>query len=204
MELHTEQGGATPGRKYNLEVLNKSAIVLLVACWESFIEDLAVIAFDTLLTSAKTHSVFPFDVLTLASKALKDSQDNRHVWGLAGDGWRNVLNNHKASVFAQYVGKLNTPKPKQVDALMTSLIGITSISRQWSWRGMSADAARDTLEKLVELRGSIAHRVSAGNSVLKADVTDNTAFVYKLAVISSNRVLAYVQAKTDNGSCQTL
>lgn len=196
MEIHKEKGGATPGRKYDLEVLNKSAIVLLVACWEAFIEDLVANAFDVMLASAKKHDVFPFDVLTLASRQLKDSQDARLVWTLAGDGWREVLKQHKSTVIAQHVGKLNTPKPKQIDALLSSMLGIASISQQWFWRGMSADGAREGLEELVKLRGSIAHRVSCTRSVVKADVTNNRTFIYRLAVITSNRVLAYVHAKT--------
>jgi len=56
LEIHREIAGKAPGRKRDVEVLNKSAVVLLVACWEAFIEDLAEAAFDFLLANAKTHN----------------------------------------------------------------------------------------------------------------------------------------------------
>ena len=196
LELHREKAGAKPGRKYGMEVLNKSAIVLLTACWEAFIEDLAEAAFVCMISHAAKPDVFPADVLTLASRPLRDHQDKREVWKLAGDGWKAVLKDHRAAVISQYCGKLNTPKPKQVDSLFSSLIGITSVVQQWSWQKMTTASAAATLESLVEIRGGIAHRVSASQAVTKADVIYYRKFVYRIAVITANRVLAYVYAKT--------
>lgn len=177
LAIHEQLGGATPGRKHNLEVLNKSGIVLLVACWEAFIEDLASDAFDAMLTNAADHTVFPSDVLTHASRELKIAPDHREVWKLAGTGWKTVLQDHRAQLFKDYVGKLNSPKPKQIDALFSTLIGISSLSQGWSWRGMSSDAAVEKLNRLVELRGDIAHRVAAAKSIHKYDVTAHLEFV---------------------------
>ncbi len=196
LEIHRGLVGTTPGRKYKVEVLNKSSIVLLVACWEAVVEDLAEAAFNALLSSASDHSAFPFDVLCLASKSLRESGDNREVWKLAGNGWKQVLSDHKESVFKQYVGKLNSPKPKQVDGLFHSLLGMSGISSHWHWKGMSAEQCTKALEDLIELRGSIAHRVKGSKSVTKATVRKNLKLVYRLSVITSNRVLAYVHAKT--------
>jgi hypothetical protein len=195
LAIHEQLGGATPGRKHNLEVLNKSGIVLLVACWEAFIEDLASDAFDAMLTHAADHTVFPADVLTHSSRDLKSAPDNREVWKLAGTGWKAVLQQHRAELFKDYVGKFNSPKAKQIDALFASLIGISSLSQGWSWRRMSSEAAVDKLNRLVELRGSIAHRVAAAKSVHKADVTAHLEFLYRLAVRSSNRTLAFVLSR---------
>jgi hypothetical protein len=195
LAIHEQIGGATRGRKHNLEVLNKSGIVLLVACWEAFIEDLASAAFDAMLMHATDHTIFPADVLAFASRDLKSAPDHREVWKLAGTGWKTVLQNHKAEVFKTYIGKLNTPKPKQIDSLFTTLIGISSLSSKWSWRGMSPDSAVEKLNRLVELRGSIAHRVAAAKSVHKSDVTAHVEFIYRLAVRSSNRTRAFVRAR---------
>ena len=197
LEVHKQLAGKSPGRKHNVEVLNKSAIVLLVACWEAFVEDLASAAFESMLTHATTHTVFPDDVLTLASKKFKaPAADNREVWRLAGDGWRSVLADHKSDLFKEYIGKLNTPKPKQIDALFSSLIGLTSLSSRWSWRTVTSDRTTQKLTELVELRGSIAHRVAASKAVHKAKVFDYLWLVYRLAVVSSNRVRAFIYART--------
>ena len=39
LEIHWELTGGQPGRRHGVEVLNKSAIVLITACWESLVED---------------------------------------------------------------------------------------------------------------------------------------------------------------------
>lgn len=196
LEIHEKMAGSSPGRKHNVEVLNKSAVVLLVACWEAFIEDLAAEAFNEMLKHATDHTVFPDDVLALASKKLKAAPDNREVWRIAGTGWRTVLADHKSELFKEYIGKLNTPKPKHIDALFGSLIGAQGLSQRWTWHTVTATKATDKLIQIVELRGSIAHRVAAAKSVRKATVNDYISFIYRLAVISSNRIRAFIFART--------
>ena len=86
-QIHTKLGGPGPGRKRDVEVLNKSAIVLVVACWEAFVEDLATIALDYMIANAKDHNAFPKVVLDRV--ASKNSGPN--AWLLAGEGWKKVL-----------------------------------------------------------------------------------------------------------------
>lgn len=197
LEIHKQLAGNSPGRKYNVEVLNKSAIVLLVACWEAFVEDLASSSFKFMLLHATDHSIFPDDVLASASKKLKAAPDNREVWRLAGTGWRAVLQDHRDDLFKEYIGKLNTPKPKQVDGLFHSLLGLSNISSKWAWHTVPHNKACEKLTKIIELRGSIAHQVAAGKAVSKALVFDYMWFIYRLATISSNRVGAYAHARTN-------
>jgi hypothetical protein len=184
------------GRKHGLEVLNKSGIVLLVACWEAFVEDLGASAFDHMLANATSHTTFPDCVLAKATHDLREAQDAREIWKLAGDGWKTVLKAHRTDVIQEYTAKLNTPKPKQVNALIEALIGLSGLSSRWRWEGTSADKASERLTKLVELRGSIAHRVSSAEPVHKADVSNCIAFVYRLAVKSSNAVREHILART--------
>lgn len=195
LEIHRELSGDSVGRKHNVEVLNKSAIVLLVACWEAFVEDLASTAFDFMLANATEHTAFPDDVLTLASKKLKAAADNREVWRLAGAGWRQVLEDHRADLLKEHIGKLNTPKPKQVDVLFDALLGLPSMSSKWSWNNVPHEKASQKLTALVELRGAIAHQVAAGKAVQKNLVTEYMWFIYRLAVISSNRTRTYLSTR---------
>src|SRR5688500_1273710 len=111
------------GFRQNLEILYKSDLVLLVACWEAFIELLAVSSFNFLLLHATTHKSFPAKVLTQASKSFWDSKDERGIWSLAGDGWKSVLSSHKDKILKNYLGNFNTPRPAQIDKLFESLIG---------------------------------------------------------------------------------
>ena len=63
LEIHSQVAGAGRGRKHNVEVLNKSAIVLLVACWEAFIEDLAAAGLAALVDGPADHAAVPPAVL---------------------------------------------------------------------------------------------------------------------------------------------
>jgi hypothetical protein len=196
LEIHKSLSGGSPGRKHNVEVLNKSAIVLLVACWEAFIEDLATAAFDFVLANATDHKAFPNDVLALSSRRLKAAEDNREVWRLAGAGWRDVLVSHKAELFKDHIGKLNTPRPKQIDTLFGSLLGIPNLSTRWRWHNVRSEKNITRLNNLVELRGSIAHRVAASKAVRRKTIEDYLWFIYRLATISSNRIRFFVFTRT--------
>jgi hypothetical protein len=199
LDIHTEFSGSSPGYKHNVEVLNKSAIVLLVACWEAFNEDLAEVAFEILLDSADDPSIFPTKVLAMASKQLKESKDDdRDVWALSGAGWKNVLKNYKESIFARYIGRLNTPHANQIDKLYESLLGIPSISRNWYWPGMTVENAVKKLENLIEVRGSISHRVSASQKVHKNTVREYIHFINRIAIKNSNALRALIIERTGN------
>jgi len=196
LEIHGEIAGTDPGYKRGVEILNKSALVLLVACWEAFVEDLASEAFDVLLANAADPTGIPTKVLTLASNPLKSAEDQRAVWALAGEGWRRVLLQHHDTIIDRLVGKLNTPRAVQVDEIFEALLGLHSLSSSWKWKGMANDRVLRKLDNLVDLRGEIAHRVSASEPVYKTVVTDHIDFVKRLAAKTHNQVTGYVTKTT--------
>ena len=196
LEIHKAVSGAGVGYKHDVEVLNKSAIVLLVACWEAFVEDLAANAFAELLARCPDHSRFPRRVLTIASRDLRADPDESQVWLLAGTGWRTVLESHKAKLFKRYLGTFNTPRPEKVDFLFLELVGVSSLSSAWHWNRVTAATAAARLDALVTLRGEIAHRVASGQKVLKRDVQKNLVFLTRLAVLSSNHVDLFLEQHT--------
>lgn len=195
LDIHKQLVGEKPGYKANVEVLNKSAIVLLVACWEAFIEDLASEAFEIMLKNAKSHEIFPTCVLTTATRDLKTSNDERKIWELAGLGWKDVLIKHKSKVIERYIGSLNTPRADNIDKLFKDLIGFPVLSAEWHWKAKSPENVRNSLSDLITLRGSIAHRVNASRSVRKVTVEKAIEFINRLCVISHNRVNSYLATK---------
>ena len=193
LTIHSQISGDAPGRKYQVEVLNKSGIVLLSACWEAFVEDLVSAAFDFMLSNAIDHTKFPDKVLTLASNSLKKAPDDRRLWDLAGEGWITVLETHKQKTLDNYIGNFNTPRAENIDKLYHQLIGLPQLSSHWKWPGMSAEGANKKLSDMITLRGSIAHRVATSNTVRKSVVTDHVGFVHRLATKSNNRVAEFVE-----------
>ncbi len=195
LEIHTQIAGSGPGYKHNVQVLNKSAVVLLLACWEAYIEDLAENCFKWMLSKANGPHVFPDHVLATAAKEVK--KNDKDVWLIANAGWKDVLKSHKEKVLNNYVvrGAFNTPNPDNIDYLFAKLLGMTSLSRTWYWRGMSVVKSKQKLNKLIELRGNIVHRVQTSKNVTKFDVSDNKEFILRLAVISNNIANRYLKEK---------
>lgn len=179
-----------------LAVLHKSAVVLLVACWEAYVEDLARTAFDEIFSRASSPDIFPGSVLSVAGRPLKEDKDDRRVWDLAGDGWKQVIQRYKETVLEEYIGRLNTPRPSQVDSLFERLIGLKRLSSCWRWTGMSNQRVLDRLNQLIDLRGEIAHRVEASRRIYKKEVDDYSQFINRLAAVSSNAVLDFVRERT--------
>jgi len=175
-----------------LQVLNSSAVVLLTACWEAFVEDLALASFDWLLAECTDARIFPKKVRARASAALRDDKNELAVWALAGDGWRSVLAQHRDELVNSTVGTFHTPKAQQVDSLYESLIGLPRLSAEWRWASMPPDKARRKLDRLVTIRGNIAHRVRHVKLVRRPEVDDLVAFVNRLAICSHNGVVKHL------------
>lgn len=190
LSIHTKLGGPGPGRKRDVEVLNKSAIVLVVACWEAFVEDLASLALDYMITNAKDHKAFPKSVLDRVGS----KNNGPNAWALAGDGWKKVLRDNYTEILAKTAGVLNTPRANQVDDLFSKSIGLNNVSACWYWKGRAKGKAAVALDDLVTLRGSIAHRVKHSKSVHKKTVVSAISLVNYLAAKSSNSVRTHVHA----------
>lgn len=195
LKIHVDLTGTGPGRRH-VEVLNKSGIVLLVACWEAYVEDLAKAAFDALMAGAAEPKVFPNSVLVGASNPLRKDEDERRVWELAGEGWKAVLQSRRDELLDRYIGKMSTPSSEKVDELFEKLIGLKEGSSCWRWKGTSADAARARLARIIRLRGEIAHRVKATGAVHRELVLQSGYFICRLAACMSNHVRQHIHGRT--------
>ncbi len=197
LELHQEKGGTSKGRRFGLEVLNKSAIVLLTSFWEAYCEDIAAEALDHVVTHAPSADKLPTELRKIVAKELKSEVHDLAIWSVAGDGWRAVLKARLTALQAERNRRLNTPKTAQIDKLFSDALGITRISDNWRWpKKMTPDRARTKLDKFVELRGAIAHRGAAATSIKKADVTNYFGFLKRLAGQTGGAVYKHVRAIT--------
>lgn len=190
--IHTQITGTGPGRRHNVQVLHKGSIVLLVAMWEAYVEDLASGGLEFLLDKANRHDVLPKIVRDRIAQKLTTA----NAWELAGDGWRAQCRNNLKEVLAKTTGSLNTPKTEQVDELFDKVLGLKSISQQWRWGGRTRSRAVKAVDELVTLRGSIAHRVQAARSVTKKDVDEARELILRCALQSHNAVTAHLTGLT--------
>lgn len=196
MELHQQEGGTSPGRRYNLEVLNKSAIVLITAYWEAYCEDVAAEALKHIIKHAKTSDVLPKELKKAIAKELEEDKNDIAVWKVADGKWKDYLQSRLEEWQEARNRKLNTPKTENIDALFMSAVGIGRVSKSWKWASMSVLQAKTKLDEFVTLRGSIAHRGKPSESVTKAKVQDYLNFIQKLATRTGGKVSSHVKSST--------
>ncbi len=200
LELHTSEGGDGRGRRYGLEVLNKSAMVLITSYWEAFCEDLAEEALEHILTNSSSSDDLPLDIKKIISKELKKDQNELSVWEVADNKWKQFLSARLTKLKEERNRKLNTPKTSNIDDLFEKTLGLKNISSNWRWsRKLTINGAREKLDKFIELRGEIAHRGQPADSVKKAQVTDYREFIEKLASKTSSAVNKHVNDITGVG-----
>jgi hypothetical protein len=196
MEIHTALGGDKVGRRHRLEVLNKSAIVLITAIWEAFCEDLAAEALDSLVQYAPNATAVPQDLKKQIAAELKQQANQLAVWEIADGGWRQVLQTRLLVLQVERNRKLNTPKSDNIDQLFEAALGMSAISACWKWHKMTGAQSRAKLDKFVSLRGDIAHRGQAMASCTKKQVTSYLSHIESLVPLTGAKVSGYVEAIT--------
>ena len=196
LNMHSKLGGTGPGRKHNVEILNKSAILFTCAAFEAFIEDLATRAFDHIVANSKDHTSLPKSILKSIADALREDKNEIKIWELAGDGWKVVAENYKRDLLKKYVAPFNTPKPHNIEDLLKELTGFTTTPTVWQWKGMQASSAKDRLKQFVELRGALAHGSKPAKPVLKQEVLGYINLLAPIIVRFSNELRTYCYKTT--------
>lgn len=195
LKIHKDIGGTEPGRR-RLEVLNKSAIVLITAFWEAYCEDLAEEALDHLVANVPDASKLPKELRKRIGKEIKADPNDIGPWSLADAGWKGVVGARLAALTQKRNWDLNTPKTAQINNLFLEAVGLADVSSGWSWKGKTRKATEDALDTFVTLRGSIAHRGTASTSVKKGQVEDYFELVQHLTSKTGGRVNTFVKNAT--------
>jgi hypothetical protein len=197
LKFHADKGGNAKGRRYGLEVLNKSAIVLITAYWEAYCEDIAAEALQHIIDHAASADKLPSDLKKLIARDLKNDKHELAIWRLSDDGWRAIIKGRLAKLQEGRNRRLNTPRSDQIDELFRMAVGIPAISDAWQWpKKMTVARAKAKLDGFVTLRGAIAHRGSSATSVKKSQVTDYFEFIKRLAAKTGGKVKSHVKAIT--------
>ncbi|HAO10585.1 MAG TPA: hypothetical protein DCQ51_05265 [Planktothrix sp. UBA8407] len=186
--IHAEVSGSGKGRKHRADVLNRTAIVFISACWESYIEDVCMEGFDFLLCNVEDPSKIPPKVKTIAARELRNDKDERRIWELAGLGWKNILTNHKEATREIWLKNFNTPKSKQVRTLFLELLGIDDITSNWHWTDTTSETACADLDRFIGIRGNIAHRIKHEETVHKSWAKEFLAHVTSLVNLTDQAI----------------
>jgi hypothetical protein len=196
LALHESVGGSSAGRRYGLEVLNKSAIILITAFWEAYCEDIASEALKHIVEHAHDAGKLPVELKKAVAKGLKADPHELAIWKLADKTWRQYLLDRFGEMTAERNKKLNTPKTQQIETLFREAVGIENVSNTWKWRNMTPERATRKLDRMVTLRGAIAHRGSNSATVTKTQVTDYFDFIKKITAKTGMAINQHVRAAT--------
>jgi len=189
-------GGTGVGRRHQLEVLKKAALVLLTAIWEAYCEDIAAEALEHMIANSSSPDSLPKEVRQVVAKELKADSHELAVWQLSGNRWKAVLRTRLSRLREQRNRQFNAPKSGGVDELFSKAIGLEKVSDAWHWPGMSAAGARKKLDQLVDLRGAIAHRGSGSGHCHKWAVQSHFAHVRRLVSKTGGQVNRFVKQAT--------
>ena len=191
-DLHKEKAGDSQGRKFGVEVLNKSVVIFVCAAWEAYCEDLVLEAVSHLTNDCRDHAALPEKPKALIAEKLKQQKNPHEIWKVADDGWRHIYLDYAK----EQVSSLNTPKPHNLDKLFENTLGIKSLSESWKWTGCSNAHAKKRLTTFIELRGEIAHRLKPDKPVHKKSGKDFFSHVSILADLIDESVGDHISAIT--------
>jgi len=196
LELHAAKGGDQPGRRYGLEVLNKSAIVLITSFWESYCEDLSEEALEVIGRHAPNADALPKEIKKVIAKNLKDEKNELAIWAISDNKWRSVLRTNFVALKTERNKTFATPKSFNVNDLFESAVGLPNMSSNWKWERMTPLLAATKLNGFVSKRGDIAHRGSSTSTVKKSEVVAYLNHVKKLAGKTGGAVKKHVKTIT--------
>lgn len=191
MQLHAEIAGSGPGRKYNVAVLHKSAILLLFASWESYCEDAVSELHERVTAQVGSPREMPTAMKQYILRSITDNTKNELAfWELLGDAWRSKLKKVLRNTEEQRNRSFNTPRAGIVDKHFEESLGIKNLSSTWHWQGMNKDQAAKKLSAFIELRGSIAHRLGEARVIHRNTVVGYGAFVRQLVSLTDGFLVA--------------
>lgn len=196
MEIHAELGGTERGQRVGLEPLNRSAVVLLTAVWEGFVEDEAAQALERLVDAASRPDELPPRLQSAVGKEIKQDPHNLAAWKLAGDSWRLYLRSRLPEYADVRARGLNTPDSSRVESLYDGTLGLEGITEAWRWQGMTPQRAREKLDAMIRRRGDVAHggEPAGPATVQKAEVRRFKEHILHLVDTTEARVESFLLA----------
>jgi hypothetical protein len=175
--FHENEGGDGQGRRgAHFQSLNKSAIVLLCAAWETYVETVIVECVDRNVNAANAPTDMLRPIQKITQLHIREGRVENAWTSVAGDGWKDLTK----SLIRGRVAALNTPKPGPVTELIKAALGLEDIKDNWTWHRNPLGTPAAKLGDFVSLRGAIAHGERPEHSVTKARVTQAYDLVSRL------------------------
>ncbi len=182
LDLHDTKTLCRRGRPVeSLEVLKRSALILTVTAWETFIEDVITGIFEDRLKAAKSVDDIKEPFLACANSWLYPTESKRKrkpadlmYW--TQDNWKHLLKKR----FDEELERFHTPKSDNIRKLSKCYAGF-DLTLHWKWQRQSPKSACDRLDTLIKRRGKLVHHgkdiLSPGDSAKINEVRRGVALI---------------------------
>jgi hypothetical protein len=161
------RGAAAAVRKLSY-VVDKSIYVLVASLWEAYCEDVVTEGLHHLIAYAPTYQSLPPSLLSDIEKNIRSGKDS--PWILAGDGWRQHLENRREGLERKRNREFTGPKSDAVEQFFRQVLGIENLCDAWKAKGWPTIC--EELDDHLEKRNAIIHRITPGRVVYKRDVKE--------------------------------
>jgi hypothetical protein len=137
--------------------VKRSALILAVTAWESFVEDTVTEQLDKLLKSTSDPAAIPSIFNNIAREWLDQARSGNKkppdlmLW--TADNWKKLVNQS----LLRSLDTFHTPNSANAARLFKRYLGV-DIVKKWAWKGVSPDEAQKQLDALIKLRGRVVHR----------------------------------------------
>ncbi len=183
----------------NVDVVLKSALVLLVSFWEAYLEDIVSEAVEHLVSNLPDATNLPKDLKRHLASDLKKEPNELAVWSLSGDGWRELLKKRLQGLREARNRNFNTPKSIQTGDFLEKSLGLCDVLKRWSFDKITAEDAAKKLDELIELRGQIAHRGRLNQKIDKQLVQDSLKLINNIVSKTGGAVNSHLKKHTGKG-----
>lgn len=179
-EIHTAISGGGVGRpKQDLEVLNRSMLILAVGMWEAYFEDVVREASEFMVKAAKKPDDLPESlrrkVACQMREAIKDDGQLLRIYEISGVGYKRKCTEWIGSTLDQF----HTPDCDEVERVLLDVLGMRVKLKKLTWKGMKSGG--DRLKKVLARRHEIAHKGVGKGAQWKMTVTNDRTFLESLA-----------------------
>ena len=165
------------------EALYRGGIILACSAWEAYLEDLALEALLRTMRAYAAGSAAGSRAQKIGARTtrLLETHDIDH------SNWVDVVRRRDV-----LLGRFDTPKIANTNALFLRTLDIPNFASTWSWRRSTSKTVARQIDAFVALRGDIAHRKKGLCPLRKGIVSKYVALIEQVAVLSANRVRAWL------------
>ena len=161
IRIHDSLTGGAVGRPDGeYEALKKSALILAVTAWESFVEGTVKEQMEILLNSvsdprsnARVSKIFNAAAEEWIGPNAEPKPKPTDAADWTGDGWKARI----AASLDSHLKTFHSPTTENTEKLFRRFLGLKNFPDNWHWQSVGYAAAQKKLNDLIKLRGEAVH-----------------------------------------------